>query len=126
MKLSNLLLVSAVIALIFGVGLVVVTGSLLAVYGMTVDRTGTVVAQLFGSLLLAFAVLNWFARNVTDPDARRAVILGNLTGNAVGFVVILLGQLSGIANQLGWSNVAIYALLALAWLYVQFIQREGA
>lgn len=126
MKLSNLLLVSAVIALIFGVGLVVVTGSLLAVYGMTVDRTGTVVAQLFGSLLLAFAVLNWFARNVTDPDARRAVILGNLTGNAVGFVVILLGQLSGIANQLGWSNVAIYALLTLAWLYVQFIQREGA
>ena len=126
MKLSNLLLVSAVIALIFGVGLVVVTGSLLAVYGMTVDRTGTVVAQLFGSLLLAFAVLNWFARNVTDPEARRAVILGNLTGNAVGFVVILLGQLSGIANQLGWSNVAIYALLTLAWLYVQFIQRERA
>ena len=93
---------------------------------MTLDKTGTVVAQLFGSLLIAFAVLNWFARNVTDQEARRAVGLGNLAGNAVGFVVILLGQLAGIANTLGWSNVAIYLVLTLAWAYVQFGQRTTA
>ncbi len=126
MKLSNLLIVSAVIAAFFGIGLVVVTGPLLAIYGMTLDKTGTVVAQLFGSLLIAFAVLNWFARNVTDQEARRAVGLGNLAGNAVGFVVILLGQLAGIANTLGWSNVAIYLVLTLAWAYVQFGQRTTA
>jgi hypothetical protein len=126
MRLTNLLVVSAAIAAIFGVALVVLTGPLLAIYGMTVDKTGTVIAQLFGSLLIAFAVLNWFARNVTDPEARRAVVLGNLTGDAVGFVVILLGQLAGIANQLGWSNVAIYLLLTLAWAYVLVTQRESA
>lgn len=126
MKLSNLLVVSAVIAAIFGVLLVVASGPLLAIYGMTVDKTGTVVAQLFGAVLLGFAVLNWFARNVTDPEARRAVVLGNLTGDVVGFVVILLGQLAGIANVLGWSNVAIYLLLALAFAYVQFMQRGSA
>jgi uncharacterized membrane protein YfcA len=126
MKLSNLLIVSAAIAAFFGIGLVVVTGPLLAIYGMTVDKTGTVIAQLFGSLLIGFAVLNWFARTVTDPEARRAVVLGNLAGDAVGFVVILLGQLAGIANTLGWSNVAIYLLLTLAWMYVQFMQRDIA
>jgi hypothetical protein len=125
MRLSNLLVVSAVIAAIFGVGLVITTGPLLAIYGITLDKAGTVVAQLFGAVLLGFAVLDWFARNVIDPEARRAVVVGNLTGNAVGFVVILLGQLAGIANALGWSNVAIYLLLALAWAYVLFIQREG-
>jgi hypothetical protein len=126
MRLTNLLVVSAAIAAIFGVALVVLTGPLLAIYGMTVDKTGTVVAQLFGSVLIGFAVLNWFARNVTDPEARRAVVLGNLAADAVGFVVILLGQLAGIANTLGWSNVAIYLLLTLAWAYVLFTQREGA
>ena len=126
MKLSNLLVVSAVIATIFGVGFVVATGPLLAIYGITLDKTGTVVGQLFGAALIGFAVLNWFARNVTDPEARRAVVLSNLVGNLIGFVVILLGQLAGIANQLGWSNVAIYALLTLAWLYVQFMQRDSA
>lgn len=126
MRLSNLLVVSAVIATIFGVGLVVATGPLLSVYGITLDKAGTVVGQLFGAELLGFAVLNWFARDVTDPDGRRAVVLGNMAGAAVGFVVILLGQLAGVGNTLGWSNVAIYLLLTLAFAYVQFMQRGSA
>ena len=79
-------------------------------------------AQLFGASLIGVAVLNWLARNVTDPDARRAVVVANLTQDGVGFVVILIGQLAGIPNALGWSNVAIYLLLALAFGYVQFMQ----
>lgn len=126
MKLSNLLMVAAIIAAVFGVGFVVASGPLLSTYGITLDKAGTLVAQLFGALLIGMAVLNWFARNVTDPAARQAVVLGNLSGDIVGFVVILLGQLAGIANGLGWSNVAIYLLLALGFAYVQFMQPRGA
>ena len=126
MRLSNLLVVAAVLAAVFGVAFVVASGPLLAVYGITLDKAGTLVAQLFGALLIGFAVLNWFARNVTDPEARRAVVLGNLAGDVIGFVVILLGQLAGIANALGWSNVAIYLLLALGFAYVQFMQPRDA
>lgn len=122
MKLSNLLMVAAVIGAVFGVGFVVASGPLLAIYGITLDKAGTLVAQLFGAALISLAVLNWFARNVTDPEARRAVVLANLAGDVVGFVVILLGQLSGISNALGWSNVAIYLLLALGFAYVQFME----
>jgi hypothetical protein len=50
------------------------------------------------------------------------VVLANLAGDVVGFVVILLGQLAGVANALGWSNVAIYLLLALGFAYVQFME----
>jgi uncharacterized membrane protein YfcA len=121
-KLSNLLVVAAVIGAVFGVGFVVASGPLLGIYGITLDKAGTLVAQLFGALLIGIATLNWFARNVTDPEARQAVVLGNLVGDVVGFVVILIGQLSGIANALGWSNVAIYLLLALGFAYVQFMQ----
>ena len=66
------------------------------------------------------------ACNVTDPEARQAVVFGNLTGDVVGFVVILIGQLAGIANALGWMNVAIYLLLALGFAYVQFMQPRSA
>jgi hypothetical protein len=125
-KLNNLLVVAAVIAAVFGVGFVLASGTLLAVYGITLDKAGTLVAQLFGALLIGFAVLNWFARNVTDPEARQAVVFGNLAGDVVGFVVILIGQLAGIANALGWSNVAIYLLLALGFAYVQFMQPRSA
>lgn len=126
MSLKNLLMVAAVIGAAFGVAFVVASGPLLAIYGITLDKAGTLVAQLFGALLIGVAVLNWFARNVTDPEARQAVVVGNLTGDVVGFVVILIGQLAGIANALGWANVAIYLLLALGFGYVQFMQRSSA
>jgi uncharacterized membrane protein YfcA len=122
MRLSTLLVVAAVIGAVFGIAFVVASGPLLSIYGITLDKAGTLVAQLFGGALIALAVINWFARNVTDPEARQAVIFGNLAGDVVGFVVILLGQLAGIANAVGWSSVAIYLLLALGFAYVQFMQ----
>jgi hypothetical protein len=125
-KLINLLVVAAVIGAVFGVAFVVASGPLLAIYGITLDKAGTLVAQLFGALLIGLAVLNWFARSVTDPDARQAVVLGNLTGDVVGFVVILIGQLAGIANTLGWVNVAIYLVLGLGFAYVQLMQARSA
>ena len=125
-KLSNLLAIAAVIGAVFGVAFVVASGPLLSIYGITLDKAGTLVAQLFGALLIGIATLNWFARNVTEPEARQAVVLGNLVGDVIGFVVILLGQLAGIANALGWSNVAIYLLLALGFAYVQFMQPRDA
>jgi hypothetical protein len=125
-KLSNLLVIAAVIGAVFGVGFVVASGTLLGIYGITLDKAGTLVAQLFGALLIGLATLNWLARNVTDPEARQAVVLGNLVGDVVGFVVILIGQLAGVANALGWSNVAIYLLLALGFAYVQFMQPRNA
>jgi hypothetical protein len=126
MKLSNLLVVSAVIGVVFGLAFLVASGPFAALYGITLDKAGMLVAQLFGAALIAFAVLNWFARNVTDPEARQAVVLANLTGDVIGFVVILIGQLAGIANALGWSSVGIYLLLALGFAYIQFMQPRNA
>ena len=126
MKLSNLLVVSAVIGAVFGLAFLVASGPFAALYGITLDKAGMLLAQLFGAALIAFAVLNWLARNVTDREARQAVVLANLTGDAIGFVVVLIGQLAGITNVLGWSTVGIYLLLALGFAYIQFMQPRDA
>jgi uncharacterized membrane protein YfcA len=126
MRLNTLLTIAAVIAAVFGIGFVIASGPLLSIYGITLDKAGTVVAQLFGALLIGIALLNWLARNVTDPEAQRAIVLGNLAGDVIGFVVILLGQLAGIANTLGWINVAIYLLLTLGFAYIQFMASRTA
>ena len=126
MKLNTMLTIAAVVAGIFGVAFVIVTGPLMSLYGITLDQAGTLVAQLFGAALIGFAVLNWFARNLTDREAQRAIVLANLSSDVVGFVMILIGQLAGVANALGWSSVAIYLLLALGFAYFQFMKREAA
>jgi len=58
MKLNVLLVVAAVIAAVFGVAFVVASGPLLSIYGVTLDKAGTLVAQLFGASLIGVAVLN--------------------------------------------------------------------
>ncbi len=122
MKLNTLLTIAAVVAGIFGLAFVLVSGPLLTLYGVTLDKAGTFVAQLFGAALIGFAVLNWLARNVTDRGAQQAILLANLISDTVGFVMALMGQLAGIANALGWSTVAIYLLLALGFAYFQFMK----
>jgi hypothetical protein len=126
MRLNTLFVISAALGAVFGVLFVVVPGPLASVYGITLDKAGLLIAQLFGAALIGFAVLDWLARGVTDPDARQAIVLGNLAADVIGFVVILLGQLAGIANAVGWTTVAIYLLLALGWAYFQFMQPRRA
>ena len=126
MKFSTLLTIAAVVAVVFGLAFVLVTGPLLSFYGITLDKAGTLVAQLFGAALIGFAVLNWFARGVTDREARQAIVLANLASDTVGFVMALIGQLAGVANALGWSTVALYLLLALGFAYFQFMKPSTA
>ena len=123
MKLGNLLMAGAVVTLIFGLALVLVPGTLLSLYGITLNDAGILLARLFGAAFLGYTVLNWFARNASDSEVLRGIVLANLIMDVVGFVVTLLGQLAQVANALGWSSVALYLLFSLGFAYFQFMKR---
>jgi len=116
------MVINAIVAFLFGLSFVFVAGTLLSFYGITLSPGGLVVARLFGAALLGYAVLTWFARKAEESEARRAIVLALFIGDAVGFIMALLGQLSGAVNALGWSTVAIYLLLALGFGYFQFVK----
>ena len=122
MKLSTMFIIYAVISAIFGLTFIFMPQTALALYGITLSPGGILIARLFGAALLEFALLSWLARNAGDSEARKAIILAVFIGEAVGFIVVLLGQLSGEVNALGWSTVAIYLLLALGFGYFQFMK----
>jgi hypothetical protein len=124
MTFRNFATVASIIAFAFGLGFVLVAAPLVSLYSVTLNAGGVFVAQLFGAALIGFGVLNWFARTITDSKAVQMVVLANLVGEVLGFVIALLGQLSGVGgvNALGWSTVALYLLLALGWAYFQFVK----
>lgn len=122
MTLRNLLTVDSVLSLVFGLAFVLVPVPLSSVYGLALNAGGVFIGQLFGAALVGYAVLDWLGRDVTDSKGRQAIALGNLAGNIIAFVFTLLFQLGGGMNQLGWSNVAIFLLLALAYAYFQFVK----
>jgi len=122
MKLSVLMVINAIVAVLFGIAFVLAAGPLLLLYGITLSPGGAIVARLFGAALIGFAVILWFARNVKESEPRRAIVLGFFIEHVIGFIVALLGQLSGVVNNLGWSTVVIYLLLALGFGYFQFLK----
>lgn len=123
MKLSYLMAVKAVICVVFGIGMVLIPGPMLSLYGVTLNPGGTMMTQLFGAAFILLSILLWFARNAPGSDvALRAIVLAVVVGDAIGFIVALLAQLSGVANALGWVTVVLYLLLALGFGYFQFVK----
>jgi hypothetical protein len=125
MKLSALMIVNAIVAVVFGIGFVIAPSQVASFYSPAagapeVGAVLRVVAQLFGAALLTFAVLTWVARNAPDSEARRAIVLALFIGDAVGFVISVIAQIGGAVNALGWLTVAIYLLLAIGFGYFVF------
>ena len=120
MKLNTLMVINAIVAAVFGIAFVLVPAQVIPLYGITVDAPLKFVGQLYGVSLVGFAFLTWSARNATDSDARRAIVLALFVSDGVGFIVALIGQLAGVVNSFGWLTVALYLLLALGFGYFQF------
>ena len=120
MNIRNLFTVNAIVAGLFGLAFVLAPGSFTELYGIELSDGGLYVGRLLGDAFLMFAVLTWQSRDAQDSTARQAIILALLVGFVVGFVVSLVGQFNNIVNSLGWTTVAIYLLLSVAYGYFQF------
>ena len=114
---ASFMVVHTVVALAFGIAFVVSPASMLALYGVGTDAAGAFMSRLLGATMIQIGLVAWLARKDTDTAARRAVQLGYTAGIAVGLIVALLGQLSGLFNAFGWSTVAIYLLMAAGYGY---------
>ncbi len=121
MKLSYWMMAKSVICLIFGVGFVLLPGTVFGIYGIKLDAGGTMIGQLFGASFIVIATLLWFAHNAAGSEvALHAIVLAIFVGDAIGFIVALWAQLSGVTNVLGWMIVALYLVLAAGFGYFQF------
>ncbi len=124
MKLNTLMVINAIVAAVFGIAFVLVPAQVIQLYGITVDAPLKYIGQLLGASFVGFAFLTWLARNATDSDARRAIVLALIVSDGIGFIAALIAQLADVVNSLGWSTVAIYLLLALGFGYFQFVKQE--
>lgn len=122
MKLSNLLVINTIVALVYGIILVLTPATMLSLHGLTPGPGEKLMAQYFGLAMIAIGLLTGFARNVADSEAQRAIILAMLISHVIGVIVSVLGTVSGPMNVVGWSAVGIYVLLALGFAYFQFMK----
>lgn len=120
MRLSTLLLIGGLLALIFGLGFLLAPRPMLTLYGVPTDPSVVLMARFFGTALLQVGLVFYLIRDVGDPRTHRGVVIGSFIGSVAGLVVALTGQFWGLINQLGWSTVAIYALLTFGYGSIMF------
>ena len=125
MNYRNVMSIAAVIAILFGLGFILMPAQLVSFYGVELAPAGLLVAQLYGASLFGFGLLDWLARGLNDSGAQQAILTGNFAADAIGFIFALIGQLGGVpeVNALGWSTVLLYLLLGLAFGYLRFFNR---
>ena len=120
MKFRTFLMIVAVVAVLYAIGLLLVPGTMDSAYG-TAGSPGEMLSdRMYGSALLGFAVLFWLARDFTGASAR-PIIAAGLVGETVFFVVALIGTLGGVMGATGWSAVVLGLLFALGFGYFQFV-----
>jgi hypothetical protein len=120
MKLRTFLIIAAVIALGYALGLILMPAFMATTYGFGASASEILLARFFGVELLVLGVINWLAKDLTGASVF-PIITGSLIGNVVGTVIALMGTLNGVMNSMGWSSVAVYLLLALGFAYFQFM-----
>lgn len=117
MKVKYVLIVSAVVLLLFGVGFLFVPEWTMGLFDITIDIGGILMTQLVAAAFLGFAILNFLGRNYAVADDVRPIIAANFLMNAVGFVVTLIQRLNDVGNIWSWIPIALYLLFALAFGY---------
>lgn len=119
MKIAFFLALTGTVGVLFGLGFLFATESLLSLYGASspIDAGAALNARYFGTALLAWGVINWLVRTSHDREAIRAVLLGNVVGDVLGLLVTFQGLLAGSMNALGWTTVLVYVLLAAGSLF---------
>ncbi len=126
MKLKVLFIITAIIAIVFGVVFVIIPAQVYSLYGIESGAGLNYMGQLFGAALIAIGLISWHSRNAADSDARKAIILAFFIADGIGFVVALIGQLNDVVGSLGWLTVAIYFLLSLGFGYFQFFKPSSS
>lgn len=115
MRLNTLLLIAGLLALGFGLSFLLVPGIVLPIYGLDSAPAMVLMSRFFGAALVQLGATLYLVREVRQPEARRGLVLAGIVGSGAGLAVALMGQMAGLVNAMGWSTVAIYALLLFGY-----------
>jgi len=118
----NLYLLNSVLSLLFALGLLLVTQTMLQLFGFTVSDDSRLLAQFLGAELIVTGMITLMMRDVMDMQVTSAINFSNMFAHALGFVLALNATLTGVMNSMGYVAVLVYAVLGLGFAYFQFFK----
>jgi hypothetical protein len=117
MIIKRLLQLNIVVSAIIAVCFILAPGASLSLYGITGDGASHTIAQYFGTAHVAFAILLWLALRLNDARFLRTIVVSFFAGDLTGSAVLLVAQLRGTMNTMGWALVGLSLLFAIGYGY---------
>jgi len=125
MTFRTMMIIKAIVCLSLGVPILIAPIFLYSLFGASLNPGGVFAAREYGASLIGNLMLTWFARDAIESDARRAIALALCVYDAIGFVVTLIAQFSGVLGPLGWFAAAIYLFFAIGFGWFLFPQKKA-
>jgi hypothetical protein len=123
-KAKAIMTASALAMAVCGVAASFLPQEILATIGVAPHVVMTAVVQLLGALLLAFAMVNWMAKDSQIGGIyNRPVAIGNLVHFAVGAITLVKLVLAGGAPRYVLVAAVVYAVFAAAFATLVFGRR---
>jgi Ca2+/Na+ antiporter len=120
---NTLFLVYLIVETIFGIGFLFIPDLVMGPMGVTLDETSTTMARMFGSLLLSIPVLVIFARKSSSTEFKRGVMYCVFIYLLASTIVLLITQINGLMNNMGWSIVILHLVFMLLFGY--YLLKQG-
>ena len=118
MKLSTYAIIVTILAIGFGVAFLLIPVKLLDIYGVSLTGGGIIIARYFGASNLFIGLIFWSYSSVS-PSAKSwpKLLLYSLVYDILQLIITLMAVLNKESNSMGWTSVALFAVLAIASLY---------
>ena len=100
--------VTMIVEFIFALGFMAVPATLFGTFGVTPDAFGISLARMFGSALLAFVTLVYYARTSESADLQKAAIRSLFIYWMLSSIFLIIAQLGGLFNSMGWSTIVLH------------------
>jgi len=114
---NTLFISTLVVEAIFGIGFILTPDLLLGPMGVTLNETASTFARLFGSAISSFPFLLFFACKSDKSEFRQGVVNSLFIYYLVSTILLLITQLNGQMNPMGWSIVGLHMLFTLWFGY---------
>jgi len=111
--LKTTFLVHFIVALLFGLGFLLIPVAIGNIYGLAVQEPD--IYRLLGAAMVGFAASSWFAYQATSWESVRIVVVMELVWTTLGTLVMLYALLLAGFPALGWINAIILAAFAIAF-----------
>ena len=124
MNYRTLFLLNSFFAFLLGAVFLILPALAIGQFGVDSYTSTRMMAQFFGTAMLALGLLLWFVRDAASEAMQRRMAVAMLVGALAGLFVTALGAFAGILRTNSWMAFLVYALFGLGYALLLFLKRE--